>query len=382
MKIDRTRRQLISLLSMVGLGLAGLAQSAQAVPFSVSDMDALSMGGAGMAAALDNGSQTNPSLMVSRTRKPAEFMQYFSGHLTVVDPDRLDKALQDFQSVAATSGPVTANQLSALADKQQRWEYSTNVGTVIFAKDTATSVVLKAYSFQHANVKVDGTDVATLNSSAPVPDPYQSTLQQRGVSVVEAGISFAHRINVSSRGVGELLLAYTPKYVLAKLHDGNEPVDSGSVSQVNASGENRSQFNVDIGVAKEFGRLWSVGGVVKNLLPMHMGEGDNRARLGPQLRVGGALNPRWGTIAADLDLLPNEAIGKSIAMSQVLATGVALPISENTRFRVGYRHDLRGGLEDSLTMGVGAQGAFLRAELLVIRQGGGIGGGMQLGLIF
>lgn len=381
MKNDNAKIQHCGLTGVLALVLVGLAQSAQAVPFSASDMDALSMGGAGVAAAVDNGSQTNPALTVSHMRKPAEFMQYFSGHLMMGNQDALDTGLKDFQSVATTPGAATASQLQALAGKTQRWDYSANIGTVMLAKETATSVVLKAYSFQRADVRVAQSDVDTLNSNQ-IPDGYQSTLQQRGVSVVEAGVSFASRVNVKTRGLGELMVAYTPKYVLAKIHGTDEPVDSRDISLVNAGGDNKSQFNFDIGVAKEFGRLWSVGAVAKNLLPMYLGEGNNRARLGPQLRVGGAVRPRWGTIAADLDVLPNEGIGKVIDMSQLLAMGVALPISENTSFRMGYSHDLRGGLEDRLSLGVGTQGLFFRTEILVIRQDSGVGGGLQLGLIF
>lgn len=359
---------------------AGWTAQAQAVPFAVHDIDALGMGGAGVASAIGSGSTINPSLLMARKRLPGEFMQYINGQLVKEDSDGLNSALKSFQGLANTSGTPTASRLEALAGKTERWEYQGSATTVILSKSAASSVMINTYSYQSAQVRVDPADVAALTSGS-VPANYNSTLQLRGVTVVEAGVNFASRQIFQNSPLGELLIGITPKIVMGKIHENNEPITTAEIPLVNSEGENKTKLTLDLGVTKEFGRLWTAGLVVKNLIPSRIGSGPNSVILGPQLRGGVAMHRRWGTAALDLDLTANGGVG-TLGTSQLIAAGIDVGMSDNLRLRAGYNHDLRGAREDTLSLGLGTTMAVMRIEAVYLKRPSGDGVAAQVGLTF
>ncbi len=92
-----------------------------------------------------------------------------------------------------------------------------------------------------------------------------SNLQTRFAVIAEVGVSLAREFNIAGEDVS---VGITPKYVEVAVYHfgffGNE-LDSANVSI--EDGEKRYQgFNVDFGLAKDFGNGWKAGFTIMNLL--------------------------------------------------------------------------------------------------------------------
>ena len=128
-------------------------------------------------------------------------------------------------------------------------------------------------------------------------------------------------------------------------------------------------FNFDLGVSNDFGNGLTTGLVVKNLIkrdiaaPIVNGV-QAQYEIGPAptasvtYKVGGGL-----TVSSDLDLLPQKRFtslsgttsqfNASDDDQQMWSAGLEEDILGWLQLRAGYRHDLKGNLDDAFTVGVG-----------------------------
>lgn len=363
------------------LALSCWAGLAHAVPFAADDIESLAMGGAGVASASKNASLSNPALIVARERSHRDFTLLVSGHLLVEDPDKLKDGLDSFKAVARTTDTTSAlARLNALENKTQQ-QYSHAGGMVVLSSANASSTLfINNYGFSGARVTVNNDDRTALSGNT-IPTDYKSKVSIRGADFIEAGVSFSKHTTFPGLKLGEILFGISPKVVVGKVYNEDTAVDKASIGDANASGVTNSRLTLDLGVAKEFGRLWTVGLVARNLVPGKFGDKNNHVILGPQLRAGIAQHQRWGTLALDLDLWANGAVGY-LGKTQFLSLGVDIGPTDSWRVRAGYKHDLQGSAEDVLSAGVGFDASIFKIDAVMLKSNTGDGAALQLGMAF
>lgn len=351
-----------------------------AVPFAADDIESLAMGGAGVASASKNASLSNPALIVARERSHRDFSLLVSGHLLVEDPDKLKDGLGSFKAVARTDAASALARLNALENKTQQ-QYSHASGMVVLSSANASSALfVNNYGFSGSRVTVNNDDRIDLGGGT-IPTDYKSKVSIRGADFVEAGVSFAKHATFPGLKLGEVLFGISPKVVVGKVYNQDTAVDKASIGDMNASGATNSRLTLDLGVAKEFGRLWTIGLVARNLVPGKFGDKANHVILGPQLRAGIAQHQRWGTLALDLDLWANGAVGY-LGKTQFLSLGVDAGPTDSWRVRAGYKHDLQGSAEDVLSAGVGIDVSIFKVDAVILKSNTGEGAALQLGMAF
>ena len=134
--------------------------------------------------------------------------------------------------------------------------------------------------------------------------------------------------------------------------------------------------------------------IVKNILEQKydtvqkntLSAADYQARGGaivisPQVRAGIAYQSNWGTLAADLDLTKNKAIGFE-EDSQQLALGAAFDTLGFLQLRVGYKSDFEDSDRSAASAGLGV--VFLGGHIDAVISGNSdeIGGVLAFGFAF
>lgn len=121
-----------------------------------------------------------------------------------------------------------------------------------------------------------------------------------------------------------------------------------------------SDFNLDIGIAKEWDNGWIAGFAVHNVLEQkYRTARDNTVKIEPQARVGVAHRGEKLTVALDLDLTEIDTIGFGGGTTQNVMIGAELDLWRALRLRLGYRHNL-GDVPPGEEEGVASAGIGLR----------------------
>ena len=146
-------------------------------------------------------------------------------------------------------------------------------------------------------------------------DNLTSTASAAGMVITELGLAMSGEFSLFKNRVA---LGMTPKFVGVETYD--------VLSSTNEKPEENEQtiqwnFNLDVGAAHRFAEQWMVGLTVKNIIPQKYTTSlNNELRIDPQVRVGLAYSPSWGTVAVDADVLENDAVGTG-SPTQYLALG-------------------------------------------------------------
>ena len=134
---------------------------------------------------------------------------------------------------------------------------------------------------------------------------FTSTASASGLSLTELGVSMASQFSIFKRNFA---LGITPKFVKAETY----ATESTATNELEENRDiyNRWDITADVGMAKSINKTWNVGLTVKNIIPLEYTTNTNTTiNLDPMLRAGVAYKPRWGTLAFDLDLTENAAVG-------------------------------------------------------------------------
>ncbi|MCC6208019.1 MAG: conjugal transfer protein TraF [Gammaproteobacteria bacterium] len=407
------------ILCSTTLGLMSIGTGAGAVPFNSFDPRSFGMGGAGVAAGTSaNAVFLNPALLAA-AREGEDFsleLPILGGRIS--DPDELIDAIDEFSdqdpigdfsaavdAYTATPGSITAaavettgdaliEQLRNLSDKALTGEGDAAVVIGIPGRKFGISILANAYLVGGVTDEVTGADLAAVQQAIddalgtqPVTDPTDtltSSVSARFAFLSEVGVSIAREFDV----LGGIAVGLTPKYVGVRTFDyrfvGNE-IDNAEIDL--SQGERKdSGFNVDVGIAKDYGNGWKAGLTIRNLLAREYETAlGNTFKIEPMTRLGVAHQNDWVTVAADIDLTENEPAGFD-SRTQYAAVGVELDLFDTAQLRLGYRHnmsDVPAGVEQGVaTAGIGFSPFGIHFDLGVAGNSDEIGAAFQLGFRF
>lgn len=133
--------------------------------------------------------------------------------------------------------------------------------------------------------------------------------------------------------------------------------DSVDASFINENTNEYVAANLDLGVAQSFQQpglgMFSVGAVVKDLIPQSFESGDGRdIDIGPKLRAGVSHQTRLTRLTMDIDLTENDPIGFGVP-TRYFGIGGEFNAWDWARFRAGYRNNLAVDDASIITAGVG-----------------------------
>ena len=197
-------------------------------------------------------------------------------------------------------------------------------------------------------------DPAVLVTLPELVDPeqeYTSSLDGRGLVVVEIGWAISREFDISGHAIA---IGITPKYQAVNTYDYSIGVEEEDFEFNFEDGEKtHSSFNVDIGISKSFGDHWRGGFVVRNLVPQEFDTVlDNDVKIEPQARIGAAYRKDWFLVAVDLDLNESDPVGFDSA-AQFFGVGVEAEVFKALKLRAGYRHNISDSNTSMLTGGLG-----------------------------
>ncbi len=402
-------------------------QDASALSFGSFDPRAMAMGGAGVASATSaNASFYNPALLAT-----ARAGEEFSLALPVVgarvaDSDQVISSLDDYQSAhysdklssaidqwnnastpaelqaakdaVVASGNDLVQALSGLSHKALQAQLnagmvvgipSKHVGAAFYANGRADGGALLDITQQDLdNINavlntLQSIDLTGLSNSTgnQLPDPttgLTSSVDARGAVISEVGVSLAREFAVAGNTVA---FGITPKYMKIDTFDYRADVQTGDVT-LDQGKKSYSDFNLDVGLAHDYGNNWKIGLVVKDLLSKHYTTVlGNTIQIKPQARWGLAYTGSMTTVALDVDLLKNKAVGYESA-SQNVSLGAEFNLLDFLQLRAGYRYNFSDTHTNAAALGVGLSPFGVHMDLAVEGSDHEVGVGLQLGFTF
>lgn len=182
----------------------------------------------------------------------------------------------------------------------------------------------------------------------PVAD-LESTASASGVSITEVGVAiandFQYRSNRVAFGIGFKMLDIDTFEDVERIVD--DRIDT------NRNEDSAVRFNMDLGLARNFGDRWRVGVAIKDVIPYDVDTAlENSIRLRPRPRVGAAYTSDRLQLALDVDVVKNAPLSNEGA-TQEAALGVEWSIIEAMKLRAGLRTDLRGYRDPVASTGIG-----------------------------
>ncbi len=411
-----------AILTASVLALAFAADGVLAAPFDSPDPRSFAMGGTGVAAGTsDNASFLNPALLaMKRDRSRLSIgLPIVSARLLeqgdVIDAiddfdesnpigqfeDALD-AFNEGDMNAARQGLIDAgngliSSLESISDKLLHIEGNAAVavampgeglGVSVFANSHILGGALGSFSEEDRDQIQQVIDAAAGSNAIPDPvDDFTSSMRAVFMVLTEVGVSFAHKFD----GLGGFAVGVTPKLLKVETYDysfvGNE-IDDIDID-IDQGKRSDSDFNIDVGIARDFGLGWQAGVTVKNLISReYTTAAGNRLKLEPMARAGIVHQPpfmSWITLAADVDLTENQPAGFD-NKSRYLGLGAEFNLLRTLQLRVGYRRNLSelpSDLDENLySAGVGFSPLGVHLDLALAGNSNDIGGAMRLGFRF
>ena len=416
------KRVLLLGLPVMLLGM----QQAGAVSFGTFDPRSMAMGGTGVASGTSaNASFFNPALLAAGRDGEDFSLEFPVLGLRVADPDEMIDSLDDFQS---------ADYITKFSDAVDQWNAATTVGELLTAKDAVVnrgrdltaglatlsnkavqgelnvgavvgvpskrfgaSVYVNARAIggsllaitqsdlNNVNAVIDGLDTnnfsGIVDGSGNLIDPTDnltSSVRGRGVVLSEVGVSLAREFDFGGHPVA---IGVTPKFVQANTFDYQVDVDTADIS-VDQGEKKYTDVNLDAGVLHRYANGWSTGVVAKNLIPHEYKTAlGNMVKVNTQLRLGTAYEWKSFTLAADLDLMENDAAGLD-GPTQYLGVGGEWNGWDWVQVRLGYRHNISDSDTSTASLGLGFSPFGVHADLAVAGNSNEVGVGFQLGFRF
>ncbi len=215
------------------------------------------------------------------------------------------------------------------------------------------------------------------NDDGTLIDPRDQLVSQTraaGALINELGLSAAKRFNFWGQPVA---FGITPKLQLIKTYDATYDVGDDDL-ETGRDDTFEQTHNFDLGVATEIGR-WNVGLSVKDLISRAVSTPLGReVAIDTKTRLGvGYLGNRF-KIGLDYDLTPIAPVASGLEV-QELAIGGEWRVIRSIFLRAGYRQDLLGTREDTLSYGLGFYWRRFAMDLSVADGNDLLGFSLQLG---
>ncbi len=404
--------------------------SAQAValPFQSLDPRSYSMGGVGVASGTSaNAGFMNPALLAA-----AQEEEDFSLEIPVVggrfmDRDEVIDEIDTYQennyeanltaaieaykaspadnalaANVATAADALWTQLNKLSNKAVQGEFAGGLVVGIPSKRFGVSLTANAWAVGGGLLEVTPNDdtlisgiiadgnagAATLATNLAIQEQVAGTedvvnkltsnLQARGAVFQEVSLAIAREFDIAGSNVA---IGVTPKYVKVTTFDYAVDVNTADF-ETDQGKKEYTDFNFDLGVAKDYGNGWKTGLVVKNAIGQdYQTVLGNTIKVEPQGRIGVSHKTDWTLVAIDIDLNESESLGFD-SKTQYAGIGAELDIFDTAQIRVGYRHNMSDSDTSIVTAGLGFTLFGAHFDVGVGANEDEIGGSFQMGIGF
>lgn len=423
----------------IAVGLSVAATSTLASPQAFMSSRSFAMGGTGVAVANpSNATSANPAMMAADHHSwsddfgltlPSINARVADEEETIDQVDDIQDAIDEFSQLTSqvTNGdPATFERAQAKAgDLLERLDgfnedtMRANIGLGLSFAVPSKTVSVGFFTSGNLTATVRGEldkgdrktlqDIVDLNPNDPgdLADLQNTNLEtelnSRGKvvasAVVEAGISFAHALELSNGDAVQL--GFSPKYVQLQTFQYTETVSGFEDDEFDGDEyqTEKSGFNLDIGAAYAFGdeKQWNAGIVVKNLIPMELDSAASRPlfdekvrtlKLSPMATAGIAHKSAFHVVTAEIDLTKKEAFGFEDD-TQWFAVGAEFDAWRFAQLRVGARYNLASnddndGIaeETQFTAGIGLNLFGARLDLGGLISDADMGAALELGAAF
>ena len=405
----------------IAVGLSVATTSALASPQAFMSSRSFAMGGTGVAVAHpSSATSANPAMMAADHHSwaddfgltlPSINARVADEEETIGQVDDIQDIIGDFDVTNLPDAQKKANDLRTRLDAFDKDTMRANLGVGLsvavpskvvsmgfFTSGNLTATVRGELNENDRTLlqKIEGGDLSGLQGTT-LEDKLQSRGKILASAVVEAGISFAHALELNN---GESLqLGFSPKYVELRTFQYRETVSSFEDDEFDSDQyqTEKSGFNLDIGAAYAFGedKQWNAGIVVKNLIPMKLDSAQSKAgedkytlKLSPMATVGIAHKSTYHVVTAEIDLTKKEAFGFEDD-TQWLALGAEFDAWRYAQLRAGVRHNLasnddNSGIEEKtqFTAGLGLNLMGVRFDLGALFSSADVGAALELGTSF
>jgi len=278
-----------------------------------------------------------------------------------------------------------ADELDYLKGKTAR--ATAGAGLAVSVPNDVLSVAFVAKGYAHARVSssIDQQDIdylrgiqnstvqagavaidAAINGSDQITRNLNSTASGKAAIVSDYGIAVARQFDVGDVPVS---LGVTPKLQKTWLYNYTTSIYDYDSSDWNSSRYRNDDtgFNVDVGVAADFGENWTVGVSGQNLMSRDIDTRDIRITNGrtgevvsykdtyqirPLVTAGVAWHNDLVTLTADGDLTETKGF-KSEDTSQYVGVGAEVTPLSWLAVRAGFRGDVKGNDSNVFTGGLG-----------------------------
>lgn len=376
--------------------LSAVTASATAAPFMAMDPRSLGMGGTGVSAATSAGAAFyNPALLAAAKEDEDFSLEIPTITLRVADPDKLRDSVTDiadkdpfqkFVTALDNFNERTANQTlfnqrktalvnastdmrNALVSISDRTvEAGANLGIVVGipSKQFGGAFMANAWAaggaygeasrvdvnaIDDSIAAVQSQDITDLITQNDITQNFTSFVALRAAAFLEIGVGFGREFEL---GGHSFAAGITPKFVRVMTYDYKyvaKELDTADLTS--QQGEKAyGSFNVDLGLAKDYGNKWKTGFAIKNLIPQSYTTGaNNEIEVGPQARIGASRHTERTTVAFDLDLNPSDPVGFG-HKTQYLGIGGEVDVWV-LLLRAGYRHNIADSDSSIITLGLG-----------------------------
>lgn len=277
--------------------------------------------------------------------------------------DLLNPASPASRNVSAAAGDL-ANQLDSLKGKTASGKAGAGIAVSIPNDVLSVAFVAKANARARVSSYIDQGDIDTLRGIEAVPatalavnpNDLKSKGFGRAAIVSDYGVAVARQFDISGVPVS---VGITPKLQKTWLYNYTVSIynfDSGDINSSRYRNDDTG-FNVDAGLAADFGDNWTVGLTGQNLFSRDIdtkkvdGVRDTY-QISPVVTAGAAWHNDLVTLTADGDLTETKGF-KSEDTSQYVGVGAEVTPLSWLAVRAGYRADVKGNDSNVFTGGVG-----------------------------
>ena len=289
--------------------------------------------------------------------------------------------LNQFQGAAGD----LADQMEDLRGKTARANAGAGIAVSVPTSAVSFAFVTKAYAHAVVNSSIDQNDIdylrniqnsnafaasqaglAILNGSDEITDHLNSTASGKAAIVSDYGVAIARKFDIGGVPVS---LGVTPKLQQTWLYNYTTSIDNYHSDDWKKSRYRNDDtgFNVDAGIAADFGENWTVGLSGQNLMSRDIDTKDvlitngetgvttnykDTYQIRPLVTAGVAWHTDLLTLSADGDLTETKGF-KSEDDSQYAGVGAEVTPLSWLAVRAGYRADVKGNDSNVFTAGVG-----------------------------
>lgn len=200
---------------------------------------------------------------------------------------------------------------------------------------------------------VEATPVAVFGVN---PNDLKSKGYGRAAIVSDYGVAIARQFDLSGVPVS---VGITPKLQKTWLYNYTVSIYNFDSDDINSSRYRNDDtgFNVDAGLAADFGENWTVGLTGQNLFSRDIDTKEvdgvrDTYQISPVVTAGAAWHNDLVTLTADGDLTETKGF-KSEDTSQYVGVGAEVTPLSWLAVRAGYRADMKGNDSNVFTGGVG-----------------------------